>query len=90
MAGRMAMSACFGWELIVAPQYTVKDCTGYGEGVETVRSCCCRSRPRSRRKVAALERLRGEAGGNDDVELAEPPCIKNVGYELMRSRNGEE
>lgn len=32
----------------------------------------------------------GGAGGDDDVELAEPPCIKNVGYELMRSRNGEE
>lgn len=33
-----------------------------------------------------------ETGGNDDAELAEPPCIKNVGYELMQSckREGAE
>lgn len=32
MAGRMAMSACFGWDPIFAPQYRVQNCAKYGEG----------------------------------------------------------
>ena len=86
MAGRMAMSACFGWEPIVARQYAVQNCVECGGGTESVRSLCRRSRPRSRREIAALGILRG-AGGNDDAELAKP---QNVGYELMQSRNREE
>lgn len=70
MAGRMAMSACFGWEPIVVPQYRVQNCAGTAEG----------SRPSAPGVVApVLESMEGRdcgGGGNDDAELAKPPCTK--------------
>ena len=71
MAGRMAMSACFGWEPIVAPQCVVQNCDENGEGVGPA-FLSRRSRARNRRTVAVLGGLRG-ASWNDDAELAKPP-----------------
>ena len=71
MAGRMAMSACFRWEPIVAQQYAVQNCAGYG-----------RSGPFTPSAAVSAVGVEGgspflggyeERRGVDDAELAKPP-----------------